>query len=639
MTKTTIAAKRRGTLKPALTMVVSAAARRTWPWTAPMLLAALTVVAVEVAARTGVSDIGHLFFTENRPGPITAVVVFLMFLVADALIGRLFMSLFAIAPALVLLAAFSGQKRIYLADPLYPADLTYGTRQVFELLPALVHARPLTALAMGFGALALAFGLLLAWFRLRPLLLRLSLRDRALRLAIALPLLAGFASIMDYRVFSWTRDRLGITPIIWDQAENYRQNGFLLAFALNMPMAAGNAPTGYSQQAIDTIPSALPPGARGNGRSPDVIMVMSESLWDATRMKGVSLSPDPLAWLRRNQSGSVFSPEFGGMTANVEFEALTGFTNAFLPAGAIPYQQYIRKPIPSLASFFKSEGYRTMALHPFQNWFWNREIVYRNMGFDEFLSEEKMPAFPKRGIFPADADFTDEIMRQADNTEDPFFMFAVTLQGHGPYEPGRYKENTVAVDGPLSDASRATLETYTQGAREANDSLRRLMGWAKRRGRETIIIYFGDHLPPLGAPYVETGTLSSEVPSRNADPAELKIGRETPLMIWSSGTGVRKAGTVSPSFLPYYALKMAGFEHPYYSGVLGRLHEKYAVIDRHMLVKRNGTPLTDWNTGKDDEAPQIRTMRLLQYDVMFGEGYSLDRFFPSRVRNDGAPIG
>ena len=37
------------------------------------------------------------------------------------------------------------------------------------------------------------------------------------------------------------------------------------------------------------------------------------------------------------------------MTANVEFEALTGFSNAFLPYGSIPYQQYEREPVPSLA--------------------------------------------------------------------------------------------------------------------------------------------------------------------------------------------------------------------------------------------------------------------------------------------------
>jgi hypothetical protein len=32
--------------------------------------------------------------------------------------------------------------------------------------------------------------------------------------------------------------------------------------------------------------------------------------------------------VRELRSGSMFSPEFGGMTANIEFEALTGFSNA-----------------------------------------------------------------------------------------------------------------------------------------------------------------------------------------------------------------------------------------------------------------------------------------------------------------------
>ena len=63
--------------------------------------------------------------------------------------------------------------------------------------------------------------------------------------------------------------------------------------------------------------------------------------------------------VRAVRSGSMFSPEFGGMTANVEFEALTGFSNAFLPYGSIPYQQYVRGPVPSLATFFRSEGYET----------------------------------------------------------------------------------------------------------------------------------------------------------------------------------------------------------------------------------------------------------------------------------------
>ena len=49
--------------------------------------------------------------------------------------------------------------------------------------------------------------------------------------------LAFFVSIMDFATFSWTRDRLQIIPIMWDQKENYASNGFAIAFALNVPMA------------------------------------------------------------------------------------------------------------------------------------------------------------------------------------------------------------------------------------------------------------------------------------------------------------------------------------------------------------------------------------------------------------------
>lgn len=611
--------------------VYGLAGRLAFPYGLPLMFAFAAVLAMEGANRLGVTDVGLFLTAADRPGPTAVMVVFLLFLAADALFGRLFLSLLTVLPPLLLLAFVSGQKRIYLADPLYPADLPYGARQVFELLPAMVEARPVAAVGMAVGVVALLGALVSAWLWLRPRLPELTTKARLVRLGIALPLLAGFASIMDYREQSWTRDRLGIIPIVWDQAENYRHNGFLLAFALNLPMASIASPVGYGAEAIDAIPARMPAIAGKSSGKPDVIMVMSESLWDPTRLNNVTLSPDPMAWMRTKQSGNVFSPEFGGMTANVEFEALTGFSNAFLPAGSIPYQQYIRSSTPSLATFFRGEGYTTLALHPFQGWFWNRDAVYNHLGFQAFLSEENLPHFSKRGIFAADQDFTEEMMRQADGLDRPFFMFAVTLQGHGPYEPNRYVRNTVSVDGPLSNAAHATVSTYAQGVREADESLRKLMEWAKRRQRETIIVFFGDHLPALGPAFVESGTMPSEVPGRNASPEVLKTGRETPLILWSSRAGVKKAGTVSPAFLPYFTLKMAGFEHPYYTGVLGDAHEKYAAIDRHMLLKRDGTPVVDWSRNGQEDA-SINNIRLLQYDMMFGKNFGLERFFPEQVR-------
>ncbi|MDX3925384.1 MAG: LTA synthase family protein [Shinella sp.] len=595
-----------------------------------LLLAVLTVVAVELVTRKSIEQTFSYLTKISQPGWTTCLIFFFLYLGADGLIGRKHKAVLVIAPLVLLTAFISQQKQIYLTDPLYPADLLFG-RQILELMPVLVKDRPWTAVAIVLGSLAAVAALVglwvFAWRRFR----RLTLRERAGRLAVAIPLLAAFVSIMDYNQFSPIRDRLGVIPIIWDQTENYRHNGFVMAFAINLPMANVHAPAGYRPEAIEAIPSKILPAGTTHRSKPDVIVLMSESLWDPTRLPNVKLSPDPMPVIRAAQSGTVFSPEFGGLTANVEFEALTGFSNAFLPTGSIPYQQYVRKPVPSLATFFRGEGYATRAIHPFRGWFWNRTAVYNAFGFDSFRSEDNMPPLPKRGIFAADEALTKDIIREADREQNPFFFFAVTLQGHGPYEVNRYVKNTIGIEGELPLADRQVLATYAQGVKESDDSLKMLMDWAKGRDRETIIVVFGDHLPPLNTVYSSTGYMNGVTASRKGLPEQMKREHETPLVIWSNKTGVQKdVGTISPAFLPYYVLKQAGFEHPYYTGFLGDVHERFRVIDRFMLIDGNGKAKTDWARSKKID-PLLRDFRFLQHDVMFGKRYGLDRFFNSHA--------
>ncbi|MCZ8180622.1 MAG: LTA synthase family protein [Rhizobium sp.] len=595
------------------------------------LIAAAIVLLSEVLARGSMIDVVEYMTSTSRPGLVAVGIVFLILAFADAIIGKAYQSTLVAGPLLLLPAFFSGQKQLFLSDPLFPSDLLFG-RQIMQLMPAMVAAEPMKAVGLAIGGIAFVVAFIALIWKSRKVFPRLNLAGRGVRLAVSFPLLAGFISLMDPMAFSAFRDRLNIVPMMWDQTENYRHNGFLLAFAFNVPMANVAAPDGYSNVAITDIQTDRLPASFFSGRQADVIVVMSESLWDPTRMTSVRYSADPMPVIRASQSGNVFSPEFGGMTANVEFEALTGFTNAFLPYGSIPYQQYIRRPVPSLATFFESKGYVTKAFHPFQSWFWNRQNVYQSLGFQQFHSEENMPVMDKRGIFASDEALTRYIIKQADNTEKPFFFFAVTLQGHGPYERNRYVKNTIGVDAPtLSDASASALATYTQGVKEADQSLKALMDWAKKRRRETIIVLFGDHLPPLNEVYTESGYMANVVATRKASVTTMKREHETPLVVWSSKRGVQKdIGSVSPSQLPYYIVRMAGYRHPYYTGMLGRVSERYSVIDRHLLIGRNNRAQPDWAlSGRID--PLIRDYRLLQHDVMFGEGYGLGRFFPEQA--------
>ena len=105
--------------------------------------------------------------------------------------------------------------------------------------------------------------------------------------------------------------------------------------------------------------------------------------------------------------------------------------------------------------------------------------------------------------------------------------------------------------------------------------------------------------------------------------------RETPLVVWSNRKGtVERLGSISPAFLPLHTLDAAGIEHPFYTGFLRNLHDRYRVIDRHLLITADGGSVEGWTrNGLLDRT--IADYRLLQYDAMFGEGHARDALFPA----------
>jgi phosphoglycerol transferase MdoB-like AlkP superfamily enzyme len=217
-------------------------------------------------------------------------------------------------------------------------------------------------------------------------------------------------------------------------------------------------------------------------------------------------------------------------------------------------------------------------------------------------------------------------------------MFAVSLQSHGPYEPGRYSDPSHTVSAPVSDWAQASILTYAEGASDADKSLKRLVEWAQKRERPTVIAFFGDHLPPLGPVYVETGFLPEPVAPRKGSAKQMAVHHETPLVVWSNRTGVvRDIGTVSPAYLPMHVLRAAGISHPFYTDFLGGLRERFSIVDRYLLIAPDGSATPDWLTsGKID--PAVGDYRLIQHDMMFGKQFGAEKLFPKGPTELGPPI-
>ncbi|RRJ95436.1 LTA synthase family protein [Opitutaceae bacterium TAV4] len=643
-----------------------------------VLAAGVLAFAVELIARGSIRETLGFFGSTWRPWWTTVLLFALLLAGLDALLGRAHHAVTIIAPLLLLTAWLCRQKTIYLGDPLYPTDFFYA-RQVYELLPLLARERPGAVVMAGVGIVGVALTIGWVWWFGRRRFPVLPWRRRVVRVLVALPALGVMGLLMDYSSYSKMRDELRIVPMMWNQKENYSHNGFALAFALNLPMAKIAAPAGYSEAAVHEIAERIQTsvtqegGGRGGGGGggggvaegmsapvepassqsdlPDIIVVMNESFWDASRLPGVTLTPDPIPTVRGLLSGHVFSPEFGGMTSNVEFEALTGFSNAFLPYGSIPYQQYIRGSLPSLASFLKQKGYATYALHPYFDWFWNRKSVYAAFGFEEFLSGQTLPAaaLEKRGPLVSDAAVSEEIIRRAEASQAggaPLFLFAVTLQNHGPYEAGRYPDATIRVEVDLTASSahdsnkpaaslaeineetRDSIASYAEGTADGDRGLARLVEWARGRKRETILVFFGDHLPPLGPVYVNTGFMPDRVARRSGPPEAMVAQHETPLVVWSNrGGAVEDVGTISPALLPFHVLTAARITHPYYTGFLGEVRRHYRVLDRNLRIGAEGTPMAGPLQAAGED-PLLGDYRRLQYDMMFGKRYAARIFSP-----------
>lgn len=87
---------------------------------------------------------------------------------------------------------------------------------------------------------------------------------------------------------------------------------------------------------------------------------MSESFSDPSHLKGLTITGDPLkdyyAVADQTISGKMLSQNYGGGTANIEFEALTSFSMGLLnPQMTTPYTMLVPKltQLPSVVSFLQ----------------------------------------------------------------------------------------------------------------------------------------------------------------------------------------------------------------------------------------------------------------------------------------------
>ncbi|MCX7514460.1 LTA synthase family protein [Frateuria hangzhouensis] len=254
--------------------------------------------------------------------------------------------------------------------------------------------------------------------------------------------------------------------------------------------------------------ASLPTG----GERPDIVVVQSESFFDPAIMRGYQESqftPNLDRLERQGSSGALHVPTFGGGTIRTEFEMLTGLSLRYFDELQFPYLTLNQKVVPSLVRTLRAHGYTTTAIHGNDPAFWNRTAAFKAIGFDRFVSKGQFPKnAPNDGKYMADSAMTDEIMRQLRDAGPPQFLFAISIEAHGPYDvPPTDTDARDAIEVPAGITGRDKLElqTYLYHAEHADAELGRLAKLLARRARPTLLLFYGDHLPALTNSFHATG--------------------------------------------------------------------------------------------------------------------------------------
>ncbi len=249
-----------------------------------------------------------------------------------------------------------------------------------------------------------------------------------------------------------------------------------------------------------------------SGELPDIVVVQSESFFDPTIMRGYEHSdfaPNLRRLSARGISGKLHVPTFGGGTIRTEFEVLTGLSLRYFDNLQFPYLQMSHKSLPSLVRTLEAHGYSTLALHGNDPAFWNRTTAFKAIGFDRFVSKSEFPAdVPNDGKYMADSAMTDQIMTLLKDSGPPQFIFAISIEAHGPYdiEPAHTAErDAIPVPAGITGRDKLELQTYLYHVRNADAELGRLVAWLAKRQRPSRVLFFGDHLPALTSSFHITG--------------------------------------------------------------------------------------------------------------------------------------
>ncbi len=401
--------------------------------------------------------------------------------------------------------------------------------------------------------------------------------------------------------------RGGAMPQRFDNlVDAYNTYGFPIVFTFTFGQRGISRPEEYSPESVAEILTDIEEepeseseelvypvfGEDDNLAHPNIIFVQLESFFDVNTIIGGEYSRDPTPWFnrlcQRFPSGLLYVPTIGGGTANTEFEIISGLNLEFFGAGELPYNTIMQQATCETMCYdLKPYGYVATALHNNTALFYSRNVVYPRLGFDRFVPLEYMLDVKYTPLgWARDGGLTEEILTALDTTDERDLVLCVAVETHGKYaETYEYRDGDVEVLRLPEQIPLAPFQNFINALPGTDRFLRELTLALLRFDEPTVVVAYGDHLPPM--------ELEDEMLSTGSIYASRYV-------IWNNFGGKFEAPDLQAYRLNANVLKQLGFS----GGVVARLNQSADPGD----------------TGEE----YMQKLEMLEYDMLYGDQEAFD---------------
>ena len=214
--------------------------------------------------------------------------------------------------------------------------------------------------------------------------------------------------------------------------------------------------------------------------------------------------------------------------------------------------------------------------------FYNRNEVFKNIGYDTFTSVEYMSDVSKTPKnWAKDENLVSQITDALDSTKERDYIYTISVQGHGKYPAEQViKDPAITVTDAPNEDMKWKYEYYVNQLHEMDQFLKDLTETLEAFDEPVVLVMYGDHIPALDV---------------TEDAYDAKDLYQTQYVIWSNFDMEKEDKDLATYQLASEVFDRLGI----HTGTTIKYHQS-----------------ADWSS-----AEYLDNLKMIAYDILYGDYY------------------